>query len=110
MAPRRVTSLPGGTVAISVIVADDHLVVRDALVAMIGRAPGLEVVAFASDGQEVLERVDELRPKVVVLDIEMPRMTGIEVARQVRDRGLHTAVVLLSVHTEAGFVKAALEA
>lgn len=95
---------------ISVVVADDHLMVRDALVALLKREADLQVLAWVSDGEQLLERVESLGPDVAVLDVEMPRMTGIEAVRQLRDRGLRTAAVLLSVHQETGFVKAALDA
>jgi DNA-binding NarL/FixJ family response regulator len=94
---------------IRLVVADDHLVVRDALAALLEDEADLEVVARAADGEELLARIEQLTPEVAVADVEMPKMTGIEAARQVRDLGLRTAVVLLSVHKEAGFVKAALD-
>jgi len=95
---------------IRLVLADDHLVVRDALAALLASEPDLEVVARAADGEELLASIEALAPEVAVADIDMPKMTGIEVANKVRDLGLRTAVVLLSVHNERGFVDAALAA
>ncbi len=98
------------TGAISVLLAEDHVMMRQGLVAMLRGAADLEVVAEAGDGEEALARIEALRPRVAVLDVAMPGMTGIEVARKVRDLGLATAVVLLSMHRESEFVRAGLDA
>ncbi len=95
---------------IAVLVADDHTIVRDGLVAILEAEPDVDVVARASNGEDAAERIEALRPDVAVVDIAMPRMTGIEVARKVRDQGLGTAVVLLSVHKEAALVREGLDA
>ncbi len=95
---------------ITVLVADDHVVMRAALVAMLRGEPDLDVVAEVADGEEAFERIEAGRPDVALLDIAMPRMTGIEVARKLRDSGLETASVILSQHVEPAFFRAALEA
>lgn len=94
----------------TVLLADDHAVVRAGLAALLKGEPDLKVVAEVADGEEAVRAIEATRPDVAVVDIAMPLMTGIEVARKVRDLGLKTAVVLLSMHTERAFVKAGLEA
>lgn len=96
--------------SIDVIVADDHKLVRDGLVALLKAEPRFRVIAALSDGQEALERITALRPHVAVVDIRMPHLTGIEIVRKVQDAGLRTAVVLLSMHQEAAFVRAGIQA
>ncbi len=95
---------------IGVLVADDHVIVRDGIVALLRREPDIEVLGECSDGEEALARIEALAPAVAVLDIAMPRMTGIEIARKVRDQGLRTAVVLVSAHHEAAYVRGAVDA
>jgi len=68
---------------IRVLVVDDHVIVRRGIRALLATVDGVEVVGEAQDGQEALERVDTLRPDVILLDLLMPRMDGIEVTRRV---------------------------
>jgi NarL family two-component system response regulator LiaR len=73
--------MPG---TIRILVADDHPVVRDGLVAMLSTQQDFQIVGEASNGPEVIEKVAELRPDVVLLDLEMPEMDGVEALRQIR--------------------------
>ncbi|MCC6623208.1 MAG: response regulator transcription factor [Deltaproteobacteria bacterium] len=95
---------------IRTVVADDHGLVRAGLVALLRDERDLEVVAQASDGEDALRHIERLRPEVAVVDVAMPGMTGIEVARKARDLGARTAVVLLSVSGGPEFVRAAVDA
>lgn len=69
---------------IRILVADDHPIVRDGLVAILSTQPDLQVVAEAGDGAEVLERVAQTHPDVLLLDLEMPRMDGVETLQRLR--------------------------
>ncbi len=69
---------------IRILVADDHPVVRDGLVAMLGTQPDFAVVGEASNGVEVIQKAQALRPDVILLDLEMPEMDGVETLRQLR--------------------------
>jgi len=95
---------------ISIVVAEDHGVVRECLVARLAHEPDLEVVAEAEDGEQAFARIEERKPDVAIVDIEEGRLTGVEIARRVRDDGLRTAVVLLSTDEEPALARAALEA
>ena len=86
---------------IRVLVVDDSAFVRQALTRMLGAAPDVEVVGTAADGQEGLEKVRDLRPDVVTLDVKMPRMGGLEALRRIMAE-CPTAVLLLSSHTSEG--------
>ena len=92
---------------IRVLLADDHGIVRDGLRAVLAGEAGLEVIGEESDGEAALEAVLRLKPDVAVLDVQMPKLTGIEVARKLAGQA-HTSVVLLSMHKEDSFVQAAL--
>jgi len=95
---------------IRVLLADDHVLVREGLVRLLSEAPDIAVVASVSDGEQAFEGIQTLRPDVAVVDIVMPGMTGVEVARKARDEGLMTAVVVLSMHREPALVSLALDA
>jgi DNA-binding NarL/FixJ family response regulator len=92
-----------------VVIADDHPIVRQGLRQTIEAAPELQVVAEAGDGQEALERIRELRPDIALLDIDMPKLHGFDVARTIREEGLPVEIVFLTVHAEPEFFKKALE-
>jgi DNA-binding NarL/FixJ family response regulator len=93
-----------------VLLADDHAIVRDGLRAVLEAEPGVSVVAQVSDGPAALAAIEQHKPDVAVLDIQMPGLTGLEVARQVVASGARTKIVLLSMHKEDAFVRAAVDA
>lgn len=95
-------------VMISVLVADDHGIVREGLRRVLDDEPDMQVCGEAADGCEVLEQVERQRPDVLVLDISMPRLGGLEALEKLRSRRQAPKVVLLSVHGDPPFVQSAL--
>jgi len=95
---------------IRVLVADDHTLVADGLRSLIAAQPDMEAVGQAADGREALRRALELRPDVVVMDLTMPEMNGIEAARAIRAKLEATRVVMVSMHSSPEHVQRALEA
>ena len=93
---------------ISVLIADDHPVVRAGLRMLIEKADDIAVVAEAGDGQSALDTIAELDPDVSILDIEMPLMTGLEVMRELRKRGLRTASIVLTLFDDQEFFEQAI--
>ena len=93
---------------IRILLADDHAILRRGLKALLDREADMEVVGEAADGRETLKQVEELRPDVVVLDITMPNLNGIEAARQIQAKGWGTAIIILSMHSDEGYVLRAL--
>jgi DNA-binding NarL/FixJ family response regulator len=91
-----------------VLLADDHQVIIDGLKALLSSEDDLEVIGQATDGLQVVPRVLELKPDVVVLDLMMPGLGGLEVARQMRDRAPATKVIILSMHSNDAYVVEAL--
>jgi two-component system, NarL family, response regulator NreC len=83
---------------IAVVLADDHVVVRLGLRALLEAEPGITVVGEAIDGQQALDLVAELAPDVLVLDLVMPGVTGLDVLKRLVERGTRTRVVVLSMH------------
>lgn len=95
---------------VRVLLADDHKIVREGLGTLLEEQPGIQIVAHAADGQEAVELTAALQPDVVVMDVNMPRMNGIEATRVIAQRWPHVAVVGLSVHDEAGTAESMYEA
>lgn len=90
------------------IVADDHLVIVEGISNLL--LPSYEIVGTARDGRELIEAAQRLKPDVILLDISMPRMNGIEAARRVRRLLPATKIVILSMHSEPAYVREALRA
>jgi two-component system response regulator NreC len=95
---------------IRIILADDHLVIRRGLRLVLEREPGFCVVGEAADGKEAIQLAESLTPDVAVLDVAMPNLNGIESARQITAASPHTAVVMLSMHSDESYVLRALNA
>jgi RNA polymerase sigma factor (sigma-70 family) len=98
------------TESIRVVVADDHAVVREGIRQVLERVPGLQVVAEAADGTEVLAHVEEHEPDLVVLDISMPGLTGLEVTKRLREREDGMGILILSMHDNPEYVLEAIRA
>jgi two-component system, NarL family, response regulator LiaR len=92
-----------------VVLADDHDVVRQGLKRLLDRAPEIEVVGEASDGLEALNSVKALAPDVLLLDIEMPVMDGIEVARRLREANIDVRILILSAYDDREYIRALLD-
>lgn len=92
----------------SIVIADDHAIVREGLRRLIESEPDLSVVGEAADGREVLEHVANDRPDVVVLDIGMPRLGGLETLERLRAAHPKLKVILLSVHADSTFIQSAI--
>ena len=95
---------------ITVFVADDHAIVREGLASLLAAQPDLSVIGTAADGRDALRQVAKLLPDVVIVDIAMPQMNGIEAAREIRGRVPRTRLVILSMHSSVEHVFHALEA
>jgi two-component system, NarL family, response regulator DesR len=96
--------------SIRVLVAEDQAMMLGALAALLQLEPDIEVIACAGNGREALGLVAQLAPDVLVTDIEMPEMTGLALAAQVRDRHPATRVVILTTFARPGYLRRALEA
>lgn len=93
---------------IRVLIVEDHQLVRAGLRALLERAADIEIVGEASNGLEAVELVPSLKPDVLLMDIMMPRLNGIQAAERIRDMKLPVYVILLSMHADEGLVRQAL--
>jgi DNA-binding NarL/FixJ family response regulator len=98
--------------AVRILLVDDHPIVRQGLRTLLEARPGWEVVGEASDGIEALEKVDKLQPDVVVLDVTMPRMNGLEACRQIQQKVKTSGLEVLFVtqHDSPQMMREALDA
>ena len=96
--------------AVRVLAADDQRVVREGLAMLLGLLPDVEVVGTAADGEEVLVLAAELRPDVILMDLRMPRMDGVEATRRLRERDPAVKVVVLTTYADDRSVLDALRA
>lgn len=97
------------TPPITVVIADDHPVFRKGLTDVLGADASLQIVGEAGDGEAALDLVRRHRPRVALLDIDMPKASGLAVAEAVRREGLGTEVVILTMYKDSGMFRRALD-
>jgi len=97
-------------VNIRILLADDHAVLREGMRNLLEREKDLEVVGEASDGEEAVELVSELKPAVVLMDIVMPKLSGIEATKQIKQVSPATIVLILTAYSDIRYILGLLEA
>ena len=95
---------------IRVILADDHVFVRDGIKSLLENEANITVVGEATDGLEALALIDSVQPDLLILDIRMPNMTGIEVVEQLRSKNNFVKIVMLSMHESEEYVLKSIKA
>src|ERR1022692_2867814 len=95
--------------SIRILLADDHTIVRKGLRMLLESQEGFHVVAEAANGRDAVSLAEQHQPDVVVMDVAMPVMNGIEAARQICGKGIQSAIVFLSMHSDEGYVLKALK-
>lgn len=93
-----------------ILVADDHTLVRAGLISLIARLPEMEVVGEAADGRQALRMVRDLLPDMVLMDIAMPGLNGLEAAERIHGIHPQTKIIILSMHASEEYVAQALKA
>ncbi len=92
---------------IRVLLVDDHQLVRQGVAALLLKANDVKIVGEARDGQEAIDAAQRAQPDVILMDIEMPRMNGLRATEQLKEKGLPSRIVMLSMRTEEQDVRAA---
>ena len=95
---------------IRIVLAEDQAMVRGALSALLGLEPDIEVLEAAADGEAAWRAIERHRPDILVTDIEMPGLTGLELAQRIARQGLPTKVVIVTTFGRAGYLRRAMEA
>jgi len=95
---------------IRILLADDHAVVRQGFKMILGAQPDMEIVGEAGNGREALELAETLKPDIVVMDVAMPELNGIEATRRMASNTPHARVVALSMHKDSVYVREILRA
>jgi two-component system response regulator NreC len=98
------------TGVVRILLADDHTVMRAGLRLLLERHENFEVIGEAADGREAVEIAAEQKPAVVVMDVAMPHLNGVEAARQILTRNPDIAIVMLSMHSDESYVLRSLKA
>jgi two-component system response regulator NreC len=98
------------TGVVRILLADDHTVMRAGLRLLLERHENFEVVGEAADGREAVEIASQQKPDVVVMDVAMPHLNGVEAARQILSRNPDIAIVMLSMHSDESYVLRSLKA
>ncbi len=93
-----------------IVIAEDHTILREGLRALISADPDFEVVAEAEDGREAVRRVEQFSPDLILMDLSMPRMTGLDAVREIKKRFPPTKVLVLTVHKSEEYILATLNA
>jgi DNA-binding NarL/FixJ family response regulator len=94
---------------ITVLIADDHTVVRQGVRRILEDDGDIEVVGEAADGRTAIELVERLRPAVVLMDVGLPRLNGIDSTREIAKRAPQTKVIMLSMHADRAYVRRSIE-
>jgi DNA-binding NarL/FixJ family response regulator len=94
----------------TILIADDHPLIRDGIMQLFMKEADFEVVGQAADGEEAIKLTDEKSPDVVVMDIEMPNLDGLEATKQIKNTHPETSVLVLTVHDDEEYIAAILEA
>jgi DNA-binding NarL/FixJ family response regulator len=96
--------------AIRILIADDHQLFREGLVNLISRSSEMEIIGQAENGREVIEMAAELKPEVILMDIGMPEINGIDATRIIKKNHPNIKIVALSMHSDRQYIKGMLEA
>lgn len=92
------------------LLVDDHTVVREGLRALLANDARFEVVGEAADGEEAIDAAARLQPDIVVMDVSLPGMNGVQATRKLKEQGCTARVVALTVHEEGGYLRSLMEA
>lgn len=94
---------------VTVLIVDDHPLLRHGVCDVITKSPRFKIVGEASDGEEALRKITVLKPQIIILDIDMPRLNGLETIRAIEELGFSTKVIILTMYKEEEMFNAAMD-
>ena len=95
---------------IRIVLVEDHIILREGLRALLSADPKFEIIGEADEGREAIHQVDKLVPDLVVMDLSMPRMTGMDAIREIKRRHPETKIIALTVHKAEEYLRSTLQA
>ncbi|WP_371366459.1 Oxygen regulatory protein NreC [Sporomusa rhizae] len=95
---------------LKVLLADDHKLLRSGLKLLLQRNPNMQVVGEAADGEQAIQLFEQLQPDMLLLDLSMPQMDGIECLKEIKSRDPEAKVIVLTMHEDESYIKRAMEA
>lgn len=95
--------------SIKVMLADDHVLMREGIRQLLEFDGSIEVIAEANDGEECIEKLQEVTPQILLLDINMPKKNGIEVLEEIKKKNMNVKVLILTVHNEVEYLLRAVD-
>jgi len=96
--------------SITILIADDHDIIRQGLKSILAQRPEYKVIGEAQDGEDALEKAEKLKPDVLLLDISMPKISGLDIIGQVKRRSPNTEIIMISVHKMNAYILKAFKA
>jgi DNA-binding NarL/FixJ family response regulator len=94
---------------IKLIIADDHHIFRKGILSIVSEDENIEITGEASNGEEALKLIEDKQPDIAILDIDMPHLSGLDVARKIKEKKLSTKIVILTIHKDKEYFDEALE-
>lgn len=94
---------------IKLIIADDHHIFRKGILSIVSEDENIEIIAEASNGEEAFRLIEEKKPDIAILDIDMPYLSGLDVARKIKEQKLNTKIIILTIHKDKEYFDEALE-
>ena len=94
---------------VTILLADDHTIVRQGLARLLEEQPNLKVIGEATDGRHAVEKANQLKPDIVIMDIAMPRLNGIEAAKRIRKNLPETKILILSMYSHEHYIHELIE-
>ncbi|EOC99859.1 response regulator [Caldisalinibacter kiritimatiensis] len=89
---------------ITILIVDDHSLLRQGLIQILELEKTIEVIGQAGDGEEAIRKAQELRPDIILLDINMPKLNGIETLRRLKDMGIQSKIIMLTIHDDREYL------
>ena len=94
---------------IEIIIADDHSMIREGIKQLLELDDNLKIVGFADNGKEAVSMVENLKPNILLLDINMPVLNGIEALSEIKKKKLNVGIIILTIHNEIEYLIKAIE-